>query len=333
MNKELARAVITSGVNHIQFSIDGYQKETYENIRIGASYEEVIENLIYVSDLIKKDSLDTQIEINYIVSKETREEVPEFFNAYNEYVNRIHFIALTDFWGKHSLPEEYDEIRPLNEDSTVRKLPCIFLWESLCVSVEGRAMLCTQDYRYESRLSNICDRDIREIWSEDVQEIRKKHLAYHFDFEPCDSCYRWAVSCGERRSRFYDKYLGQFRRLRKINELLRPVGFVDIPQENQVIRGFLDVMGWALSKGGKRIRKIEIKMGAKILGEAQYGDLMRPDVTYAYQDLANSWFPGFRFRYDISCLENGIYEVEALATDTGGIQAAVGNRKIYVEHS
>jgi len=73
-------------------------------------------------------------------------------------------------------------------------------------------------------------------------------------------------------------------------------------------------------------------MRDEILGEAEYGDLMRPGVTYDYQDLTNCWFPGFSFRYGISCFENGVYEIEALATDAGGIQALIGKRRIYIEN-
>lgn len=45
MNNDIARKLLLAGIDHVTFSIDGYEAKTYESIRIGANYEKVRSNV------------------------------------------------------------------------------------------------------------------------------------------------------------------------------------------------------------------------------------------------------------------------------------------------
>ena len=45
LTEEKARQIIAAGLDLISFSFDGYDKETYEGLRIGARFEETLENI------------------------------------------------------------------------------------------------------------------------------------------------------------------------------------------------------------------------------------------------------------------------------------------------
>ncbi|MEJ2745807.1 MAG: radical SAM protein, partial [bacterium] len=45
LDKEMSLAIVNSGLDEIMFSVDGYNKESYERIRTGLSFYEVYENL------------------------------------------------------------------------------------------------------------------------------------------------------------------------------------------------------------------------------------------------------------------------------------------------
>jgi wyosine [tRNA(Phe)-imidazoG37] synthetase (radical SAM superfamily) len=46
--------MIRCGLDFISFSIDGYTKETYESIRVGAQFEETVQNIIRFLEIKKK---------------------------------------------------------------------------------------------------------------------------------------------------------------------------------------------------------------------------------------------------------------------------------------
>lgn len=48
MDKEKANQALESGLDRINFSVDGAKKETYETIRRGLIYEKMIENISYL---------------------------------------------------------------------------------------------------------------------------------------------------------------------------------------------------------------------------------------------------------------------------------------------
>ncbi len=45
LTRELSREIIKAGLYRISFSFDGYTPKTYEKIRVGAKFEEVVENI------------------------------------------------------------------------------------------------------------------------------------------------------------------------------------------------------------------------------------------------------------------------------------------------
>ncbi len=51
MNDDIARKLLMAGIDHVTFSIDGYEAQTYENIRIGANYEKIRSNVEQFSRL------------------------------------------------------------------------------------------------------------------------------------------------------------------------------------------------------------------------------------------------------------------------------------------
>ena len=54
LNEDKNQAIIQSQLDHISFSMDGATKETFENIRIGAKYEDVVSSL---RDLVRRRTI------------------------------------------------------------------------------------------------------------------------------------------------------------------------------------------------------------------------------------------------------------------------------------
>jgi MoaA/NifB/PqqE/SkfB family radical SAM enzyme len=68
LNREMAKKLITAGLNWICVSIDGATKEEYERIRRGSSFEKVCENLAGVAKLRANET--PMIMINFVMMSE-----------------------------------------------------------------------------------------------------------------------------------------------------------------------------------------------------------------------------------------------------------------------
>ena len=74
MKKDIGQKLLDSKVDLICISIDGATKETFEKIRIGAKFEDVIDNTKKFLELRNGNS-STQVGINMVVTKENYKEI------------------------------------------------------------------------------------------------------------------------------------------------------------------------------------------------------------------------------------------------------------------
>lgn len=329
LDKAMAKALIDAGIDGVQVSMDRYHREACESLPPGISYETVVDNALRFADLAGKADRAITVDINHIVSPDSPDGPADVFEVLGKHVNTIRYNQLTNFWGHFDLPPDCARGDAVDSDLLFKKHPCIFLWESLCISVEGYAMLCANDFNRQSALPNVTDKPITEIWTGEVREERKRQLEGVFT-GPCRSCTRWEV----RYRAPVDHRFHGFRRFpgsRLLNWFVRPHGFMDHPVQDQAIRGPLDVMGWALADAGKRVKRVDVILDACVSKQADYG-LMRPDVTAAYPDRDGRWFAGFLCRFDSAAFSPGTHTVEAIVTDDAGRKASIGRVDFRIVH-
>jgi radical SAM protein with 4Fe4S-binding SPASM domain len=175
LTKEKARKLCHARLDRIIISADGITKETYEKIRINASWERLIDNVAFLSQLPSRPI----IRIQTCELPENAEEIGEF----------------TDFWAQYA-----DEIRiwqsfdPLKKkDPRLKrrlKTPCPQLWQRLVVAWNGDVHPCCVDWTSKGVLGNVKEKPLKEIW-DSPKERYLRHL-HKFKIagicEPCSSC-------------------------------------------------------------------------------------------------------------------------------------------------
>lgn len=192
MTSARAESLLRSGLDNIDFSIDGATKETYESIRGNLNYDVVFNNI--------KQFLKIRDEIKPQVSVRLRMTVSE---------NNIHeFKPLSEYWkpyfGPHdgvygklisswaswmdgyALPEGHDPSR-LNTS------PCISLWGTLPIFSDGRVPICCTDFNAKVTLGDVNQSTIREIWQGSVMsKLRDMHIEQgRATVETCNDCFVW----------------------------------------------------------------------------------------------------------------------------------------------
>jgi len=122
----------------IHVSIDGADKATYEQNRLGANWETLQKNMSFVAGL-RKDNYLRELTVSFVVQKNNFEQMSEFVKLAKGWVaDFVHFQYMTD-WGTMSL-EEYRETNVFHEGNPNREHACEILRE-LIEKTEGIEIL------------------------------------------------------------------------------------------------------------------------------------------------------------------------------------------------
>lgn len=191
MDEEISRKLLMAGIDHVTFSVDGYEKTTYESIRIGANYERVRSNIEGFCRLRNELSKHAVVHIDCILSDLTKSEIAPMQNYWKGKVDSVNIIPLDDWAGKHELPGKFGLRNRRTKTSGNVRYPCDLLWTTTAISAEGCVMYCCHDYKLLSKLPNINERSLGEIWKDNVSEERRKHARGVIDRDPCLHCDAW----------------------------------------------------------------------------------------------------------------------------------------------
>jgi radical SAM protein with 4Fe4S-binding SPASM domain len=188
LDEDRSRRLIEAGLDQFAFSFDGFDAESYESIRVKASFEKTVGNIRRFLE----------------VKKEMGAKKPATF------IELIHFpgVFQKSEWAKRKaflgrfkgLPLDHVHVKePHNWAGDAgeakregRYAACTFLWQALIIFWDGSVLPCTQDFFGSYTLGNVKESPIREIWNNRrMVRLREKILARDVaDLETCGRCDR-----------------------------------------------------------------------------------------------------------------------------------------------
>lgn len=189
LTQKKSHAIIESGLDLISFSIDGYDKKSYEEIRIGANFEKTIEN-IKIFMKIRKG----------LRSKKPKMllEVIDFFQNDPEKITRIRE-QVKDIHADQLIikkPHNWAGSFPVDEGGykaghRSRWPDCTFPWYALTILWDGTVVACPQDFYGETAIGNLRKNTLKDLWNHPLQvHLRDKMKMKHINMSPCRSCDR-----------------------------------------------------------------------------------------------------------------------------------------------
>ena len=175
LDEEMCRRLIEAGLDRISISIDGIEKEEYESVRIGASFDKLITNLETLIRLKKEyDVTYPKIRIQTVVFPETDAEA--YKTKWEKYADEV---ALIDY-----------------KDESIRRedlrgdWACPQLWQRMTIEWDGTVLGCNNDDLRNINLGNAAERSIYECWHDDrLMNIRELHkCGKSHEVEDCNGC-------------------------------------------------------------------------------------------------------------------------------------------------
>lgn len=182
--------IIRIGVERIYCSMEGATKKTYEDIRIGASFEKVLENLKLFGELKKKmKSPLPEISFRFVIMGNNYKEVPDFIRLIKklDVGNTINIVGTLDFneikhlsvKNKSAFLEELTRISnennisiPLGDTITQPPVTRCSCWVQPYIMMGGYVMPCCgvlmsnrRNFLRENALGNIFKTPFKEIWN------------------------------------------------------------------------------------------------------------------------------------------------------------------------
>ncbi len=204
LTEKKSRELLESGLDLISFSIDGYEKEVFERIRVGAHFDKVVNNVRSFLKLKKTGDFRrplTQVEIMEFAAysdSNLEERRTNFFKNFNGLpFDRIVFRSPHNVGGSIELTKE--------QGYRLQKrhyFPCSFPWYSLTIHWNGNVYPCPRDFMGDLPLGNLYNTTLSEIWNSKMMlNVRKSILKRSFDDKVCcahcDQVYRYQSAFAE----------------------------------------------------------------------------------------------------------------------------------------
>ncbi|MFO7869803.1 MAG: radical SAM/SPASM domain-containing protein [Kiritimatiellia bacterium] len=190
LNPDKGEKLLEASPTLVSFSVDGFDKESYENIRVGAEFEKTVENITAFAKARKTAGLRKP----YLVVEKIRfrnpppSEKPEqvlalkqrfLDSGVDEVIEKDEYV-----WAEENAPE-------LETKQTYSV--CTFPWYAMVICADGTVTPCPQDFGAEMRMGNVNTATLREIWhGKPYADLRRKFAEDIQSLPLCRKCDRLA---------------------------------------------------------------------------------------------------------------------------------------------
>ncbi len=187
LTESLSEALIDSGLDLISFSFDGFDKETYESIRIRARFEKTLTNILTFLEIKKKKGKKlpyTILEVIHLNEKLSPKSPQRW-----AFQKKFDGLPLDEFIVKE--PHNWAGKYPKSGYAVGHVFsPCTFPWYALVIHWDGRVAPCPQDFYCDLQVGHVADQTIRDIWNGEPLRVLREAMRKRdcSNIIPCQDC-------------------------------------------------------------------------------------------------------------------------------------------------
>ena len=188
MSEKMVREWLSIGAPlTVVFSVDASDKEGFEAIRIGASFEKVISNIKMFNEIREREFPNTTVRSRISMTLFQESQDPEA-------ARKLWEPLVDEFTAKNARGEQSGSIYQLNADKSHKNLcpmtQCKVLFDRLYIWCDGTVNPCEDDYLSFLRVGNAYQESLYNIWKgPKMMKIRIAHLnGKKNTCYPCNGC-------------------------------------------------------------------------------------------------------------------------------------------------
>lgn len=169
LTEEKSRDFIEAGLDKIICSVDGCNEEIYENVRIGAKFTNVLENIKNMQRLKKETgSARPVVRVQMVDTPRNHHQIDQYIKFWGKIADHV---AIEDMLDWDMAEENYT---PLED------FACAQLWQRLIILADGDVLPCCRAMRGGNEklevVGNINENTISDIWGgEKLTRFRELH--------------------------------------------------------------------------------------------------------------------------------------------------------------
>ena len=181
LTEERAKRLLDAGLTRLRFSLDAATKETYEKVRLGATYEVTHQNIERFLELKRKGGyILPLIGVNFCKTKLNEHEESLFIQKWEQAVDMVtiqEFIP-PDTDGDYSA--FYPAKSKLREEMAF-EFRCVQPWQRVVIRNTGEVCPCCAMFSNDLSLGNAQEHSIAELWNgPQMRDLRAIHKAGHY---------------------------------------------------------------------------------------------------------------------------------------------------------
>jgi len=188
LSEDISRQVVQVGLDRLSFSFDGYEKQTYEKIRIGGDFDKTVSNIVRFLKIKKEAQSKKPITAIEVISFDDPDK-QDSQQVKNTFKKRFENLPLDSFVMKelHNWAGQLDKGRR-GKKYTI----CPFPWNALIIYWDGAVLPCTQDFFGGFIAGNANESSLKDIWNgKEMRFIREKLATKNIgELKTCSECDR-----------------------------------------------------------------------------------------------------------------------------------------------
>lgn len=176
-------------VDILQFSIEGWDKESYETYRFPLKFDKVYNNIKFFNEKRKEAVVSPKVSTNLLLTRDT--DLEKYMALWGDIMDdiQIHFmLEATLYENEKFISKKNDKILDKYYDFEEQKedFLCGYPFHTLTIAFDGKVALCCNDFSAEMDIGNIRDGIKSVFQSEVLNEVRDEFYTQKLD--KCKGC-------------------------------------------------------------------------------------------------------------------------------------------------
>jgi MoaA/NifB/PqqE/SkfB family radical SAM enzyme len=203
--------LLDTEVDVIDVSIDAFNEETYQKIRVGGKLAPLVESLNFIINEKREKKYHTKLVVSYVEQPLNLNETSDFENFWKK--QGADYVVIRRLHSAAGCNPDIAQVLNEKNKNVVRK-PCVYPWERIVVGPTGGLAFCPADWTHGSLFVDYNKTTIRETWvGEFYNKLREAHLKNDFKKHSfCGQCPDWSVIKWPSEGRSYASMIEDFQR-------------------------------------------------------------------------------------------------------------------------